>query len=143
MTGHFTDAGFKQMMEVYFQGVTAPSNFYVALVNDTIVGTDDWSDISTNEITGTGYAQQTINRDGTSSGWPTGPVLDSSEMQITGKKVTFGPASAADWTSVTAIAIVANLSTDRLIAYANRGSSLSIGLDESYAITPKLKLTKV
>jgi hypothetical protein len=139
---HATDRGHYDIMDIALRAATGPTNFYGALINDTIVGTDDWSDISTNEITGTGYAQQTINRDGTAAGWPT-LALDSSEEQIIGKKITFGPATAADWIQVTAVAIVANYATDRLWFYGNRGAALSIGIDESYAVTPKFKLTKV
>ena len=138
-TAHFTDNGHYYMMDAYFRGGTEPTDFYVALVNDTVVGTDDWSDISGNVQTGTGYSAQTINQDATASGWPT-LALDSSEMQVVGKEVTF-TATGADWIATTAIALVANMATDRLIAYANI-SSITLGNGESLSVTPKLKLTK-
>lgn len=140
-TLHATDRGHQEMMSVYLQNTTAPSDFYVALVNDTVVGTDDWADISANVQTGTGYSAQTINRDATASGWPTGPTLDSSEMMITGKQVTF-TATGADWIATTAICVVANMATDRLIMYANI-ASITLGNGESIQATPKFKLTKV
>ena len=138
-TGYWTDRGHQEMMDVFFRGATAPDNFLVALVNDTVVGTDDWSDVSANQQTGTGYSQQTILRDATASGWPT-LALDDLEMQITGKEVTFA-ATAANWIATTAVCIIANLATDRLLAYANI-ASITLGNGESYSVTPKLKLTK-
>lgn len=140
-TGHFTDRGHQEMMSEYFQATTAPSNFLGALVNDTVVGTDDWSDISANQQTGTGYSQQAINRDATASGFPTGPALDSSEMMITSKQITF-TATGADWIATTAICLLANMATDRLLYYANI-PSVTLGNGESLLATFKPKLTKV
>lgn len=136
---HATDRGHQEMLDEYFRAATAPSNFLVALVNDTVVGTDDWADISAQQQTGTGYSQQAINRDGTASGWPT-LALDSSEMQIIGKQVTF-TATGADWIATTAIVVLANLATDRLLLYSNI-PSITLGNGESILATPKFKLTK-
>ncbi len=140
-TFHFTDRGHQEMMSVYFQNTTVPSDFLSTLVNDTVVGTDDWSDVSANVQTGTGYAAQTINRDATAAGWPTGPALDSSEMMITSKTVTH-TASGADWIATTAICLVANMATDRLIGYSNI-TSVTLANGESLSATYKPKLTKV
>ena len=139
-TGHFTDRGHQEMMSVYFQATTAPSQFLATLVNDTVVGTDDWSDVSGNVQTGTGYAAAVINRDATASGWPTGPALDSSEMMITSKTVTF-TATAANWIATTAICLCADMSTDRLIAYTNI-TSVTVANGESLSAIFKPKLTK-
>ena len=140
---HATDKGHEHVLDVALRGATAASNFYVALLNDTILGTDNWADVSANEVTvgnNPGYAQQTINRDATANGWPT-LALDSSEMQITGKQVTF--TASANWvTAVTAVGIVANMATDALLLYSNI-TSISLLNGESIAVTPKWKLTKV
>ena len=138
-TAHFTDMGHYYMMDVFFRGGTAPSDFYVALLNDTVLGTDDWANVSANTQTGTGYAIAAINRDATAAGWPT-LAIDSSEEQIIGKAVTF-TATAGDWIATTAIALVANMATDHLVAYANI-STITLGNGESLSVTPKLKLTK-
>lgn len=138
-TLHMTDKGHELLLGVFFRNDTAPTAFYVALGNDTVVGTDDWADISANEQAGTGYSRQTINRDSTANGWPT-LALDSSEMQITGKQVTF--TASADWaTVVTFIALVADMATDRLVAYANI-ASMTVTNGQSFQVTPKVKLTK-
>lgn len=140
---HATDKGHEHILDVALRAATAASNFYVALLNDTILGTDNWADVSANEVTvgsNPGYAQQTINRDGTASGWPT-LALDVAEMQIIGKQCTF--TATANWaTAVTAVGIVANLATDALLLYSNI-SSISLLSGESILVTPKWKLTKV
>jgi hypothetical protein len=141
-TGHFTDAGFQNMMDVYFRAATAPSQFFVSLLNDTIVGTDNWADVSANELQAAtpnaGYAQVAVTRDAT--GFPT-LALDSSEMQIISKACTF--TASGNWaTSITAIALRADLATDQLISYANVPST-TLASGESYSVTIKLKLTKV
>ncbi len=140
---HATDRGHYDLLAIGLQAGTAPSNFYVALLNDTVLGTDDWADVSANELlvgVNPGYAQAVINRDATADGWPTGPVLDSSEMMITGKEVSF--TATANWaTAITAVAIVANMATDRLWFYQNR-QSLTLAINEVLKVTPKVKLTK-
>lgn len=139
-TGHFTDRGHQEMMSVYFQNTTAPTQFLGALVNDTVVGTDDWADVSANAQTGTGYAEQAILRDATASGWPTGPTLDSSEMMITSKTITF-TATGTNWIATTAICLKADMATDRLLAYANI-TSVTLANGESLSAIFKPKLTK-
>lgn len=140
---HIGDQGHKLMLDVLFGAVTAPSNFYIALLNDTVTGTDDWSDVSANEIssgTNTGYAQVTINRDQTADGFAAA-VLDSAEMWAVGKQAVF--TAGALWvTAITAVVLVANLATDKLVGYANV-SSYILGSGETYKVTPKIKLTKV
>lgn len=140
---HATDRGHYDLLVIALQNGTAPTDFYVVLLNDTILGTDDWADVSANELvvgTNPGYAQAVITRDATANGWPTGPVLDSSEMMITGKEVSF--TATANWvTPITALAIVANMATDRMWFYQNR-QSLLLAINEVLKVTPKFKLTK-
>src|SRR5574340_747455 len=118
---YFSDAGFIDLMSVYFQGVTAPSAFKMQLVNDTVVATDNWADVSANEKASQGgytVGGETINRDATASGWPTGPVLTDSKIVLTGKKCSW--TANADWaTAVTAVCIVADKATDQLVGYSN------------------------
>lgn len=136
----FAKQGFKQMLDEFFRAATAPTNFYVSLHNDTAVIGDDFSDLL-NEQTGTGYAQETINRDATASGWPTLAANGAGDWQIEGKEVTF-TATAADWIAVKCIALVANLATDRLIGYMNITTTTPDN-GESIAVTPKMYLTQV
>ena len=72
-TLHWADAGFLDMLGVYFRGITAPAGFALRLVHDTIVGTDNWADISANELpSANGYTTGgvAINRDDTAAGFP-------------------------------------------------------------------------
>lgn len=134
-----TDIGHQTMLDVFFRTATNPSQFLAALFNDAIVGTDDESDLQ-NEMdnsTEPGYARITIEASNT--GWPT-LALESSEMQIESKTVTF--TATDDWTNpFTAVGIIADMATDRLIVYSNVPSTtLSDG--DSFAVTVKFKLTK-
>jgi hypothetical protein len=146
MIAHWTDAGFMDMMGVYFQGITAPGSFAMRLVNDTVVGTDNWADISANEIPSeNGYTTGgiSINRDATASGFPT-LALDDSEPMITGKECAWTVVTD-DWaTAVTAVALVADKATDQLVAYSNLpGAGITPVVGDIIGWTPKLKLTKV
>jgi hypothetical protein len=138
-----TDQGHYEMMDWFFtngaHGGDTITDFRGSLWNDTAVGTDDESDL-TGEQTGTGYSRQAILRDASANGWPT-LALDSSEMQIISKQVTF-TATAADWIATTCIALIVNMGTDRLVAYSNI-ASVTLANTESLAATFKIKLTKV
>ena len=136
----FANRGFQEILDLYFRGATAPTQFLVALFNDTAAITDDKADLL-NEQTGTGYAQQVINRDSTAAGWPTLAANGSGYMQVEGAEVTF-TASAADWIATQCIALIADLATDRLIGYCNI-SSVTVGNGESLAFTPKMYLKQV
>ena len=142
-TLYATDAGHQDLFSVYFQVGTSPSAFAMRLVNDTVVETDNWSDISANEIpSANGYTTGgvTINRDATASGWPT-LALDSAEMMITGKKCTW-TASGNFATPITAVTIVADKAVDQLILYANITAQQPL-TGEVISWTPKYKLKKV
>ena len=142
-TLYATNAGHQDILSVYFQGGTVPSAFAMRLFNDTVVGTDNWADISANEIpSANGYVTGgvTINRDATASGWPT-LALDSNEMMITGKKCSW--TASGNWaTAVTAVTIVADKATDQLICYANITAQQPL-TGEVISWTPKYKLKKV
>ena len=134
-TGYFTDEGHEHLLGAVFKNDTEGA-FYAALYNDTVIGTETIATIQ-NEQTGTGYAQAAITQDAT--GFPT-LALDSSEMQIETKTVTF-TASSTDWIAVTAICLCVDLATDKIIAYANL-STITVGNGDSIDFIFKLKLTK-
>jgi hypothetical protein len=141
-TLYATDYGHQDIMDVYFRGATAPSAFAMRLVHDTVVGTDNWADISANELpSANGYTTggATINRDATANGWPT-LALDSSEMQVVGKECSW--LASGNWaTSCTAVTIVADKATDQLVLYANITACQPL-VGETVAWTPKYKLSK-
>lgn len=79
------DEGEEDMLDVYFRGATAPTNFYLGLVNDTPTETDGLGDL-TGEPSGSGYSRQTIPA--TAVGWPT-LALDSGDFQAESTTETF------------------------------------------------------
>jgi hypothetical protein len=137
------DAGYYDMLDVYFRGATAPTAFAMRLVHDTVLGTDNWADILANEIpSANGYTTggATINRDATANGWPT-LALDSADEQIIGKKCSW--TASGDWaTSITAVTIVADKAVDQLVMYSNI-TALTPLTGDTVAWTPKFKLKKV
>jgi len=134
-----TDKGHELMLAGFCKNATDVTQFLASLWNDTIVGTDDLSDLQNEMNSGTesGYARITIEASGT--GWPT-LALDSSEMQIQSKTVTFTATGA--WTNpFTAVGILANMATDALFLYSNVPST-TLSNGDSFAVTVKFKLTK-
>lgn len=140
---HATNKGHEHILDVALRGATPATTFYVALLNATISGTNDWPDVSIAEISSSnnpGYSRAYINRDSTDNGWPI-LALDNGEMQIVGKQCTF--TATANWvTPVTSIAIVASMATDALLFYSNI-ASITLLSGESILVTPKFKLVKV
>lgn len=128
------DEGEQDILEVYFQAATAPTNFYIGLVNDTPVDTDTLATLA-GEPSGNGYARQLVERSGT--GWPT-EGLDGGDYQITSSTETFtasggsiGPVTYAFLTTVlsgtTGLFLVYNaLTTSRTLA---DGESLDVSMD--------------
>lgn len=139
----WTNAGLLDMLAVYFQNITAPSAFAMRLVNATGTNTQNWADISANELpSANGYnaGGVAINRDGTASGWPT-LALDGGEPQIIGKTCSW--TAFGNWaTAITLIAFVAVKAVDQLLAYKNI-TAVQPQTGDTVGWTPKLKLTKV
>jgi hypothetical protein len=139
MAGQFTQAGLQLIFDVFFRGATAPTGFAVRLVNDTVLITDNWADVSANELpsaggyTTGGYA---LNKDATD--FPT-LVNDGNDVRLDTKEVSW--TATADWaTAVTAVCLVADMATDQLVAFENI-SSVQPQNGDTVAWTVKMKLT--
>jgi hypothetical protein len=136
--GSWTIAGYHDMMDCYFRGQTLPSAFAVRLVNDTVLITDNWADISANEIPSaggytTGGAALTLDATGF-------PVLgnDGTDEEIETKEVSW--TASANWaTAVTSVTLVADKATDQLISFDNITAVQPLN-GETVKWTVKLKL---
>lgn len=136
--GKFTQKGYTDMFDCYFRGQTLPSAFYVALVNDTVVIGDNWSDISGNELPSEkGYTTGGVSLTLDATGFPT-LTDDSNDVRCDTKEVSW-TASASWGTAATAIVLVADKATDQLVAFANITSVQPL-IGETVAWTIKLKL---
>lgn len=136
--GKWTQSGYKDMLDCYFRGQTLPGAFDVRLVNDTVVIGDDWGDISTNELpSANGYTTGGVALTLDSTGFPT-LTPDGNDYRCDTKEVSW--TASADWgTAATAICLVADKSTDRLVAFANITAVQPLN-GETIAWTIKLKL---
>jgi hypothetical protein len=135
-----TDAGYQDMMDVYFRGATPPTAFALRLVNDTVVGTDNWADVLANELpSANGYVTGGVTIERSAVGFPT-LALDSGDMQIESKEVSW--TASGNWaTAITALCLVADKGTDQLVAYSNI-TSITPQTDDVVAWVLKFKLKK-
>lgn len=131
------DEGEQQMLDVYLRAGTAPTNFYIALYNDTPVDTDTMATI-TGEPSGNGYARQLVER--SSTGWPT-LALDSGDYRAVSSTETF-TASGGSIGPVTyaALVTVSSGTAGLHIAYAALSTSRTLANGESLDVTKRIKL---
>lgn len=136
------DEGEEDMLDVYFRGATAPTEFYLRLYNeaDTTNGTIDetinLSDASSGEPSSNGYSAQLVERNTT--GWPT-LTQTSGDFQVQSKEVTFS-ASGGSWGPVD-YAIVATTSDDTGLALAAVALSESRTLKDGETLRSSYDLT--
>ncbi len=134
---NLADGGEQMFLDVTLRAGTAPTNYYIALYNDTIVDTDTLSTV-TGEPSTNGYARQLVERSAT--GWPT-LALDSGDYQATSSTETF-TASGGSWGPVTYAALVTASSgtTGTLVSYAALSQSRTLASGESLQVTYRVKL---
>lgn len=128
--------GQQEMLNVYLQGGTAPTAYALGLSSMTFAKTTTYATI-TNEPSGNGYARQTINRDGTASGWPT-LALDTGDYKATAKTVTF-TASGAGFGPVTS-AFLVSATNNKLISYTALSASRTLVAGDTLQVTYAVKL---
>lgn len=93
---HMTDDGNEEMYEVYFRGDSGPdSPFEIGLNQDSLSQTSSFTDL--NEVTGTGYARESIDRDDTSTGFPSLGTNTDGDMEIETATVTFENTGESAW----------------------------------------------
>jgi hypothetical protein len=131
------DEGENAMLDVFFRAGTAPSNFYIALYNDTPVDTDTLATL-TGEPSGSGYARSLVERN--STGWPT-LALDSGDYRAVSSTETF-TASGGTIGPVTYACLVtaASGTSGLLIAYNALSASRTLNDGDSLDVTFRVKL---
>ena len=105
------DEGEEFVLQVAFsEEQSAPANFYVGLCNDTLAKTDGLADIA-DEVTGTGYARQTVASDNTDCV----VAADGDYYKVTFAEQTF--TAGGTWTAAnTAFLATTVANTGKLIA---------------------------
>lgn len=131
-----TNEGQQEMLGVYLQGATAPTAYAIGLSSMTFAKTTGYAGI-TNEPSGNGYARQTVNRDGTASGWPT-LALDSGDYKATAKVVSF-VASGGSIGPVTS-AFLVSATNNKLVSYTALSQSRTLADGDTLQVTYSVKL---
>lgn len=147
------DEGEFMILDVALRGGTAPANFFIGLLKNSLatapVETSTLASlpVSTHEPTNAtepGYAaRQQVNRDATASGWPT-LVLNSGDHQATSKTVSW--TASANWTGtlrwifLTSITTVAD-TTGKLFSLAQLSADRTLLSGDTLQVTYSLKLT--
>lgn len=130
------DEGEEDILDVYFRGATAPTQFYIRLFNDTPVETDSLSDL-TGEPSGNGYSAQLVERSGT--GFPT-LSLDSGDFQLVSKTVTFTASSGSIGPVTYAVLATSTDSSGLLLGFVALSTSRTLADGESLDVTLTQKL---
>jgi len=134
MNNALLDEGEINILNAYFRADSVPVNFYIGLGNGTLPGEGSTlSSISANEVSGTGYARQIVNRNTTDWGVPS---VGGVGFETTSTAVTFnatGTWSTADYMFLTDVStgtsgnllVSVGLGTPRTLI---NGDSLSVDL---------------
>ena len=130
------DEGESAMLDVYFRGATAPTNFYLGLVNDTPVETDSLTDL-TGEPSGSGYSRQTIPA--TSVGFPT-LALDSGDFQTTSTTETFTASGGSIGPVTYSFLATSSDNTGLLVAYVALSTTRTLTDGDSLDVDVAIKL---
>ena len=130
------NAGEEHILKSWFQGVatSTPTGFKVNLAQDASL---EETDTTYTVVTGTGYSEVAVARDGTDWTYST----DGGDAVVTTKDCVF-TASGTDWDTAMMAVLEAILdSTDTLVAYADLSQSRDVGNGESLTVTIAIKLS--
>lgn len=147
------DEGEQSILDVYLRGATAPTAFYIGLLKTSVVTipaettTMTTLTVATHEPTNgnePGYsARQTVNRDGTASGWPT-LALDSGDFMATSKVVSWTAsgnwAGTIRWLFMTTGSATVGNTTGLLLSVAQLSADRLLLSGDQLQITYRLKL---
>lgn len=131
-----SDAGESAMLDVYFRGATAPTNFYIGLVNDTPVDTDTLATL-TGEPAGSGYARALVERSNT--GFPT-LELDGGDYRVVSSTETFTAAGGSIGPVTYAFLATSTDNTGILVVYNALSQSRTLADGDSLDVTFRIKL---
>ena len=132
------DEGEQLILDVFFRNATAPTNFYIGVVNDTPGEGDTLSTLTGEPATG-GYSRSSYLVERSNTGWPTlevdgtGYRVVSTTETITATGASIGPVTYAF------LATSSDNSGD-LIAYNALSQSRTLADGDSLEITMRIKL---
>lgn len=128
--------GIELMLEEFFQGATAPTQFYLGLATNTSLAENAaLTDIS--EVTGTGYSRQLVER--SAVGWPTSEASGTNDWRVITKEVTF--TATGTWTTANTLFLATtNDNTGKLIASAEISPGRTLGNGDSLQATESIQI---
>jgi len=130
------DEGEQYFLDVALRGVTAASNTYLRLFNDTPAETDSISSL-TGEPSGFGYTAKTLVS--SAVGWPT-LALDSGDYQATSAVQTFTASGGAIGPVTYIVLTTSSDSSGKLLSYAALSTSRTLTDGDSLQVTYRLKM---
>ncbi len=139
MASQLHDEGVLDILKAYFQSVAEPVTLYAGLGNGSRPTADTATlAASVTEVTGTGYARQSLATDSTD--WPT-VQLESSEGAATSKQVTF-TCSSGTWSTYNYVFLctVSSGTSGLLIATFDVTTPRALAATESYKPTLRIGL---
>lgn len=131
-----SDQGEQDVLETFYVNQSAPAgNFFLGLSNSTPVDTSTLATIT--EVSGSGYARQTIQRNTT--GWPTRGLVGN-DWQIQALTVTF--TATGTWTTANYafLASVVSGTSGRFWNYVLLSVARTLGNGDSLQFTYKITL---
>ena len=132
------DEGESDLLDVYFRGATAPTGFYVGLLNSSPSDTTTLTTM-TGEPSGSGYSRKNLTRN--STGFPT-LALDSGDYRLVGAAVTF-TASGGTIGPVTTSFLCSNAASGtsgKFLVYNALAQSRTLADGDSLDVTIRIKL---
>ena len=132
LPNHVTDDGFELMYGVFFRGATVPTGFQIGLNATALSQTSS----TVNEITGGGYARQTVARNTTD--FPT-LELDGGDMQITTKTVQFENTHASEAWDGAVTGFLWAAGSDKLVCYRPLSTTRVLQPGDTLDVTIRVK----
>lgn len=132
------DEGETDMLDVYFRAATAPTTFYVGLLNSTPTDTTTLTTMTAEAATG-GYSRKQLAR--SAVGWPT-LALDVGDYRLVSAITTF-TATGATIGPVTYSFLCSNAASGtsgKFLAYTALSGSRTLADGDSLDVTTRVKL---
>ncbi len=130
------DEGEQAMLDVYFRGAAAPTNFYVGLLNSTPTDVTTLATM-TAEAAGSGYARQVVPA--TAVGFPT-LALDAGDYRAVSTVETFTAAGGSIGPVTYAFLATTTDNTGKLVVYNALSQSRTLASGDSLDVTFRIKL---
>ena len=137
MAAELHTEGLQYLLEVAFsEEQSVPANFYIGLATDATASEDDsLSDLT--EVTGTGYARQTVASNSTDI---TSASAGTADRKITIKEVTFTATGTWDGAKTVFFATIVN-DTGKLIASSPLSTTLTLNNNDTLKLALEITLT--